>query len=990
MEWESAISTHAFSPEDLALHAAFLRRLAARLLSSPDLADDAVQETLVLAWRKQPRVASPRGWLARVLRNVVRNQRRGEERRRARERRRRGQPERLAPEAILAREETRRHLLAAALALPQEEREVVFLRYEAELPPRRIAARLELPPHTVHNRLRRGLRHMRTHLEHAWSRDDRDWRDALGGLLPGLRPSSAAHLGGALMVKKSALLAALLLLALGGTWLLRRGPRAPAARRSAAGPPLVARGPSARGPSLDLAQVPGTPSRTPARAADAIVFGRVLDAATHRPAAGVGVTLFDHERLQVTSTRSDDRGRFAFEGTRGHRGAFRLVLDDPDHAREVLPAVHASRSPLVLWRRDGGWIRGRLQDGSGEAVTHFRVLAVRRLQQPGDAYDQGRVSVRTVLPEALAVDRSLGVDDATGRFRVGPLRPGIHVLVFEVPGHPPLYEGGGAPAYERTKGIAVRAGGESDVGAVTLPDLGEMVVRVIDAQNEEPLDGVTFRTAAEVDGRRYGVRLRPLRREADGSYVLPVHLGADGRPRPACVRLQAPGHGVRALGGADELYGTRWTVRLLRGATLRATIPRPDGRPATGATVLLRRDVDRIVLERTPVDAEGRFTLEDVPAGEDLELVVLDTKRLAVVRIYPLRLRPGETRRATLGGPRQTALEGAVRRRGVPVAGALVSLDTPAGRRVQIQTDAAGRFRYDALEAGPHDLGIDCEDPQVFLQRSVVLAAGRTLSLHVDLDQTLSGTTDWRNPKPGDDGLGNPTLLAQLVDGTGFTVSARIANDGSFALPVPRTAAYTISCAGHHVVGVSHVAAGQDAPPLSLRLVPDPADGHAVFHVVDAATGEVLDDAGFEYRHGGTFGGGSQVDGAVDEPDLPLGRHEYVFDEPRHVSVKVTIEITRERKTVERTVRLPAANAVAVVGFEPTSRARTAGLAPGDVLLTYGAARVRNLPDLTAAVASSSPTDVVTLTILRKGGRQRLDVPGGRMGVRVANRKVAE
>ncbi len=59
----------AMTPDDLAVHADFLRRLASRLLQSPDLAEDAVQETLVLAWRKRPDVASPRGWLTQALRN---------------------------------------------------------------------------------------------------------------------------------------------------------------------------------------------------------------------------------------------------------------------------------------------------------------------------------------------------------------------------------------------------------------------------------------------------------------------------------------------------------------------------------------------------------------------------------------------------------------------------------------------------------------------------------------------------------------------------------------------------------------------------------------------------------------------------------------------------------------------------------------------------------------------------------------------------------
>ena len=51
------------TPEQLAQHTDALRRLALTLLRSPDLADDAVQDTLALAWKKRPDVASVVGWL---------------------------------------------------------------------------------------------------------------------------------------------------------------------------------------------------------------------------------------------------------------------------------------------------------------------------------------------------------------------------------------------------------------------------------------------------------------------------------------------------------------------------------------------------------------------------------------------------------------------------------------------------------------------------------------------------------------------------------------------------------------------------------------------------------------------------------------------------------------------------------------------------------------------------------------------------------------
>ena len=127
------------SAPDLAAHADFLRRLAASLLRSPDLAEDAVQETLLLSLRRPAAAgAAPRGWLVGLLRNVVRNLRRGEARRAARERRA-SPPSRSQPEALRERERLRARLVAAVLALPDPLREVLLLRYDAGLPPREVA-----------------------------------------------------------------------------------------------------------------------------------------------------------------------------------------------------------------------------------------------------------------------------------------------------------------------------------------------------------------------------------------------------------------------------------------------------------------------------------------------------------------------------------------------------------------------------------------------------------------------------------------------------------------------------------------------------------------------------------------------------------------------------------------------------------------------------------------------------------------------------------
>src|SRR5262245_3163362 len=75
-----------FDPEELIAQAGWLRALALRLTADPHAADDLSQQTLAAALEHPPEEeGSPRGWLASVLRNFLRQDARGEERRARRE-----------------------------------------------------------------------------------------------------------------------------------------------------------------------------------------------------------------------------------------------------------------------------------------------------------------------------------------------------------------------------------------------------------------------------------------------------------------------------------------------------------------------------------------------------------------------------------------------------------------------------------------------------------------------------------------------------------------------------------------------------------------------------------------------------------------------------------------------------------------------------------------------------------------------------------------
>jgi len=146
----------------LVAHAASLRALARHLLLDPHEAEDALQETLVIALERPPRNTSGLGaWLRVVLRSVISNRRRAETRRVVRER------AVARPEVRDAGDEQARALrtvVEAVLALDEPYRGTILARYFDGLAPREIARRDGVPVHTVESRLQRALTQLRAKL----------------------------------------------------------------------------------------------------------------------------------------------------------------------------------------------------------------------------------------------------------------------------------------------------------------------------------------------------------------------------------------------------------------------------------------------------------------------------------------------------------------------------------------------------------------------------------------------------------------------------------------------------------------------------------------------------------------------------------------------------------------------------------------------------------------------------------------------------------
>lgn len=151
-------------------HGDSLVRSCALILKDASLAEDAVQESFVKAWKALPRFreeCSELSWLTRICINTCRDYQRGFWFRRVD---RRKQPEdlNLIAEDIQPQDAS---VAEAVLALPLKYREVILLRYYHDLPLKEIASALGLGVPTVSSRLIRAKEQLRESLK-GWYFDE--------------------------------------------------------------------------------------------------------------------------------------------------------------------------------------------------------------------------------------------------------------------------------------------------------------------------------------------------------------------------------------------------------------------------------------------------------------------------------------------------------------------------------------------------------------------------------------------------------------------------------------------------------------------------------------------------------------------------------------------------------------------------------------------------------------------------------------------------
>ncbi len=140
--------------------------IAYRILRDPDRAQDALQDSLVIAWRDLPTLRDPDrfdGWIQRVLTNVCVSAAVSERRRLARVTVLAGTEP--SPADELAGVNDREQLDRGFQRLKPEERAVLVLRHFVGYEPNEIADLLGVPAGTVRSRLHHAHRAMRAALE---------------------------------------------------------------------------------------------------------------------------------------------------------------------------------------------------------------------------------------------------------------------------------------------------------------------------------------------------------------------------------------------------------------------------------------------------------------------------------------------------------------------------------------------------------------------------------------------------------------------------------------------------------------------------------------------------------------------------------------------------------------------------------------------------------------------------------------------------------
>jgi RNA polymerase sigma-70 factor (ECF subfamily) len=753
----------------------FVQALTKSLVA--DEVDDVVQQAWLRAIERRPSgILSPRAWLARVVKNLVADQRRRRERREARQRGAAPPVHVPSSSELLEGEERRAALVNAVDRLPADQRTVVLLRYYDGLRPQRIAAELGVPVRVVWNRLHVALQTLRARLdaEHgerrAWllplvpfATNPRGlpWRELA---LPAAKTLCLGAIAMTTKTKIAAALAAVVAMALAcaiwfGPGVFGHDPRPPA-RDAAAAATASLPAPHTPTPSSDAAarQEVAAPNADPAATGTLLVHVRYAD----EPKLAAGLTVLVSRpggdfRVGVHRAVTDAAGDARFEAL--PPGNVRAGITAMATASVVTEIEAGASAECSLLLRGGMTLSGIVVDAAGVPVAGAMVEAVRAGDSGIDAAQvaltaaDGTFVVRECVTLCLVGARAAGHAASQLYFRQG--KPGAeeHVRIE-------LGPNGGS-----VEGVVVGPAGEPVPDAVVRVGEGWTEWIMSTSQGAPPLPAL-------------------VRTDANGRFVA---IGVPPGTQPVQVRARdyAPW-----LGSCDVAAGLTAAQRIVLspGVTCTGIVRDEVGQPADNVEIVVGQRGDFVLL-RTRSAADGTFVLRGLPpSGFELNA---SKERLGKASAR-LAGQPGETVQCELQLSNGLVLRGRV----------LDDLEAPAaGAEVRCEAEGDGT-RWTAVvftDKEGHFLVPDCPPD-------------RRLTLLVGAREHVSQQRTGIDPRAGDLALVLPRdtapkarVVGRLLrlDGSAATgeeiqafspqtktqpqrdVGTAVQADGSFALEMP-------------------------------------------------------------------------------------------------------------------------------------------------------------------------------------------------------------
>jgi len=421
----------------------------------------------------------------------------------------------------------------------------------------------------------------------------------------------------------------------------------------------------------------------------AAVTGTVVDS-RGEPVADVGIRIASRSDRSRGDSLSGPQGRF-FVAPLEPGGPNRIYAEKRGYAPSTvdLPLLEPRRTvtDVRVVLREGRSAHGRVVTAAEDPVAGAEV---RLLPRP-----QSSSMMERFFQRRLGLDRDATHSDAEGAFVIENVAEGLYNLRIEASGF--------APA--EVPGLEIPAGdGLVDLGTVVVETGVRVEGRVVDP-DDRPVAGARIRAVPQGSG--WGNRRN---QPFEGTTDAAGHFAFGDLRRGERVSLLAekPGYAKGQLEGVEVPTEEPVEIVLEPAARVSGTVKDPEGRPVEGARVAVDVSGGRgwglsRSSDPTRTDAEGRFTLADVPPGD----VTLQADAEGYLRdgLLHLRVEPGarvEDVEITLT-PGATVLGRVVGPDGEPLPEARVSLLEEARRfgfGGSARTDGDGRYRLEGVPPG--------------------------------------------------------------------------------------------------------------------------------------------------------------------------------------------------------------------------------------------------------------------------------------------------